>query len=162
MIALLGGLAASAFLVQLLIPGELITLSVIASAFLMGTQVDFESLAKRYIEAGFPASSSASVVGASGIRHQFAFAVTSGKAIPDVVVDTALSVTEVEETKVLAFFAKVYDVRPKAAILCVSPRLNSGAAELARQYAITVLEHERPRELMPMLSRAIDEILGIG
>ena len=136
--------------------------SILSSAIIFGIQVDFESLAERYIDSGHPAGSSTSVVGASGVRHHFAFTASSKDGTLQVVADTALSVSDVEETKVLGFFAKVYDVKPKAAVLCVSPRLNSAATELARQYGIVVLSNEKPRELVPMLGSFVDKALGIS
>ncbi|QQG49320.1 MAG: hypothetical protein HY247_03140 [archaeon] len=147
----------------LVVSGNLFLLSIVvtASVFVMGTRADFETLAKKYEDAGHPAGPSGSVVGASGVSHSFAFVVSSTTGGVDVVSDTALSVSEVDETKVLGFFAKVYDVKPRAAVLCVSPRLNPGAADLARQYGLTVIENDKPRELVGMLGKTIDKILGL-
>lgn len=103
----------------------------------------------------------AEVLGASGVKHNFKLAVFGEDGVVEVVADTALSVADVDEVKVLGFFAKVYDVKPKAAVLCVSPRLSPGAAGLARQYGFSILESEKPHELVPMLEKKIDEILGI-
>jgi hypothetical protein len=124
--------------------------------------LDFESLAKKYIDAGHVASTSSSLVGASGVRHTFALTVSREDGGVQVVSDTALSVAEVDEVAVLKFFSKVYDVKPKAAVLCVSPKLNKGAAELAKQYGLYVLEQEKPRELIPMLAKTIDKIIGLN
>ncbi|MBI3858701.1 MAG: hypothetical protein HY296_00460 [Thaumarchaeota archaeon] len=134
---------------------------VLSSIFFMGTQMDLEGLAKKYIDAGFLAAASTSLSGMSGIKHIFAFAVTSSEGVVQIVADTALSVSEVDEVKVLGFFAKVFDVKPRASVLCVSPRLSPGAAELARQYGIVVLENEKPAELLKMLSKIIDKTLGL-
>ena len=142
------------------LPQWMIYATFLSSAIGMGTQVNFESLAKKYINSGHLATTSSSIMGASGVKHNFAFAVTRDDGVVQVVADTALSVTEVEEVKVLGFFAKVFDVKPKSAILCVSPRLSPGAAELARQYGLFVIEHERPRELIPLLAKTIDKIVG--
>jgi hypothetical protein len=136
--------------------------AVLSSAIGLGTRFDFESLAKRYIDAGYLASTSSSVLGASGVKHNFAFTVSGEDGVVQAVADTVLSVTEVDEVKVLGFYAKVYDVKPKAAVLCVSPRLSPGAAELARQYGFFVLEHEKPRELIAMLANTIDRIVGMN
>lgn len=133
-----------------------------SSAIGLGTHINFESLAKRYVDAGYLASTSSSVPGASGVKHNFAFTIAKEDGVMQVVADTALSVTEVEEVEVLGFFAKVYDVKPKAAVLCVSPRLSPRAAELARQYKLYVLEQEKPRELIPILAKTVDKILGMG
>jgi hypothetical protein len=142
-------------------PQWMVYATVLSSAIVLGTQIDFESLAKRYTEAGYPASTSSSVPGASGVNHNFALIVSREDGAVQAVADAVLSVTEVDETKVLRFFAKVYDVKPKAAMLCVSPRLSPGAAELARQYGLSVLENEKPRELIPMLAKTMDKIVGM-
>ncbi|MGP8126120.1 MAG: hypothetical protein ACLQEQ_09730 [Nitrososphaerales archaeon] len=155
--------AGVAILVQLFgSPQWMVYATVLSSAIGLGTQVDFESLASRYIDAGHLASTSSSLVGASGVKHRFAFTVSREDGVVQAVADTALSVAEVDEVAVLKFFTKVYDVKPKAAVLCVSPRLNRGASELARQYGLYVLEHEKPRELIPMLARTIDKIVGMN
>lgn len=155
--------ASAAILLQLIgSPHWTVYVTALSSAIGLGTHVNFESLAKRYIDAGHLASTSSSVLGASGVKHRFAFTVSGEDGVMQVVADTALSVTDVDEVKVLSFFAKVYDVKPKAAVLCVSPRLNPRAAELARQYGLSVLEHEKPRELIPMLAKTIDKIVGMS
>ncbi len=130
------------------------------SAVGMRTEVNFESLAKKYAGTGLLAAASAKLAGNSGVKHAFALAVTNQDGTVKVVADAALSVSEVDEVKVLAFFAKVYDVKPKAAVLCVSPKLNPGAAELARQYGLCVIESEKPRELIPMLAKTIDKAVA--
>jgi hypothetical protein len=141
-------------------PHCIIYVSLLSSAIGLGTHVNFESLAKKYISEGRLAGTSTKVLGRSGVKHSFAFSVSGEDGEVQVVADTALSVSEVDEVKVLGFYAKVYDVKPKAAILCVSPKLSPGASELAKQYGLHVIEQERPRELIPMLATTIDKILG--
>ncbi len=122
--------------------------------------MDFESLAKRYADAGYVARTSATLVGGSGIRHSFSFAVSSKEGVPEVVADTALSQSTVDGIKVLGFFAKVYDVKPKLAVMCVSPRLEASPAELAKEYHIVVLQSEKPAELPGMLCEVVDKAIG--
>lgn len=133
----------------------------LSSAIGLRTRFDFESLAKKYVDAGYLASTSSSVLGASGVKHSFKLWVSEEDGAMQVLADTVLSETEVDEVKVLGFFAKVYDVKPKAAVLGVSPRLTPHAAELARQYGFVVCENEKPRELIPMMERTIDKIIGV-
>lgn len=120
---------------------------------------DFEGLAKHLKRSGVEASAPASLAGKSGANHEFAFAahLMSGDSL--VVVDTALSMREVEEIKVLSFYAKVFDVSPEHALLCVSPRLGPRGKQLASEYNIAVMENEIPRQLVTMVERYIDGLI---
>jgi len=117
-------------------------------------------MAKKLSGSGVQATSPAVLTGKSGIKHEFSMAVGGSLAKPKVVVDEALSVKEVTELKVLAFYVKVFDVGPEKAILCVSPRLDARAKTLAKEYKITVLENEQPRKLIPMAGDAIKGFLA--
>jgi len=136
--------------------------TMLSSAIGLGTQVDFEALANRYIAAGHLASTTSSLVGASGVKHRFDFEISREDGVVQVVADTVLSVAEVDEVAVLKFFTKVYDVKPRAAVLCVSPRLSRGAADLAREYKLFVIEQEKPNELIPTLAKTVDKIIGMS
>jgi len=124
----------------------------------MASEQDFESMAKKLSGSGVQAFAPAVVVGKSGVRHEFSLAVGGPK--PRVVVGEALSMKEVDDLKVLSFYAKVFDVGPERAILCVSPGLDQRAKALAKEYKITVLENETPRKLIPMAGDAIKGILA--
>ena len=139
--------------------GAVSALPFYSSAILLVSEQDFESVAKKLSGSGVQAASPAVITGKSGIRHEFSL-VVGESAKPKVVVDEALSVTEVSELKVLAFYVKVFDVGPEKAILCVSPRLDQKAKSLAKEYKITVLENEQPRKLIPMAGDAIRGILA--
>jgi len=134
--------------------------SLLAFPLLLSSERDFESMAKRLSEAGVPATAGATLVGKSGTRHDFAFAVTQPTGKAKLVVDTALSVDGVDETKVLAFYVKVFDVGPERAILAVSPKLTDRAKALAREYRIIVLENEAPRKLVPMVAETVEKALN--
>jgi hypothetical protein len=134
--------------------------SLLASPFLLSSERDFESMAKRLSETGVPAAAGAILVGKSGTKHDFAFAVTQPTGKAKLVVDTALSVNGVDETKVLAFYVKVFDVAPERAILAVSPKLTDRAKALAREYRIIVLENEAPRKLVPMVADTVEKALN--
>ncbi len=118
----------------------------------------FDALAEEMNKKGTRALSPATLVGNSGIRHEFAFAVVPESGKPAVVIDTELSVGDVDDTKVLKFYVKVFDVRPEKAILCVSPKLSQRAAALSREYGIEVLEDEVPRNLVRLAGRAIGKL----
>lgn len=130
-----------------------------SAAFLVSTE-DFESMAKKLVESGVEASAGASLPGRSGIKHEFAFSVLEPSGKPKLVVDTALSVNEVDETKVLAFYVKAFDVGPEKSVLAVSPRLNEKARVLAKEYRIIVLENEAPRKLVHMVAETVEDILN--
>jgi hypothetical protein len=139
---------------------SMFTLPLLSSVILLASDRDFESMAKKLSGSGVQAASPAVLTGKSGIKHEFSLAVGGSPAKPRVVVDEALSVKEVNELKVLAFYVKVFDVGPEKAILCVSPRLDARAKTLAKEYQITVLENEQPRKLIPMAGDAIKGILA--
>ena len=125
----------------------------------MTSQDNFEALAKRLTGSGARASAPAVLVGRSGARHEFALAVQSAKGGPKVVVDTALSLKSVDDIQVLSFYAKVFDLSPEHAVLCVSPHLGPGGKVLAKEYKISVLENEVPKALVSMASEYIDDLL---
>jgi len=123
---------------------------------------DFESMANSLNRKGFKAQAPAAIVGKSGVKHEFAFALTPDAGKAKIVVDTELSVGEVDEMKVLKFYVKVFDVGPEKAVLCVCPRLGERAATLAKEYGITVLENDVPRKLIPMAEKVVNEIAATG
>ena len=118
---------------------------------------DFETMAAELNKKGLKAHAPASIVGKSGVKHEFAFALVPDGARAKIVVDTELSVKDVDEMKVLKFYVKVYDVGPDKALLCVSPRLAERAATLAKEYGISVLEDEVPKRLVPLAEKFVTE-----
>lgn len=92
----------------------------------------------------------ASVVGKSGVQHIFSFA-SGEKNDFGLVGDVILGASDIDETKVLSLFIKVYDIGAKRAILCVTPRLTPEAARLARLYNILTIESPDPKLLAKML-----------
>ena len=152
----------AAILVQILLailsPGTLpaVASMLVPMMVVLGSATDFESYAGDLSKRGVRAMAPASIVGRSGVKHDFAFAVTEDSGKTKVVVDTELSVKEVDEMKVLKFYVKVYDVGPENAILCVSPKLSPRAATLAHEYGLSVLEEEVPRKLIQRAADAVD------
>jgi len=120
---------------------------------------DFVALARRLADSGAKAKAPAVLVGRSGARHEFALAVQSQRGGAKVVVDTVLSLKGVEDVQVLSFYAKVFDLSPEHALLCVSPHLGPSGKELADEYNITVLENEAPKMLVPMAAKYIEGVL---
>lgn len=125
----------------------------------MTAHEDFEALAKRLTGSGTKATAPAVLMGKSGARHEFALAVQSQRGGPKVVVDTALSLKAVNDIQVLSFYAKVFDLSPEHALLCVSPHLGASGKELAQEYKISVLENEVPKMLVPMAAKYLEDLL---
>lgn len=136
--------------------------SILSSLMLLESQRDFESVAAEFNADGLRASAPSMLFGKSGVKHEFSFGILSEGGKPKVVLDTELSVKEVDEMKVLKFYVKVFDVSPETAILCVSPRLSERAKQLAEEYSIKVIEDETPRNLIPLAGRAVKELMGRG
>jgi len=138
-------------------PFSLLRFAVVPFALLLESKTDFETMATDFVKRGVKAKAPAAIVGKSGVRHEFAFAVVPESGKPRVVIDTELSVKDVDEMKVLKFYVKVYDVGPEKAVLCVSPRLGERASALAKEYRIQVLEDETPRKLIPKAAKFVSE-----
>jgi len=136
--------------------------SFVSSAVLLESVSGFEAMASDLSKKGAKAHAPASIVGKSGVKHEFAFALMPDSTKAKVVVDTELSVKDVDEMKVLKFYVKVFDVDSEKAILCVSPRLNERAANLAKEYGISVLEDDVPKKLIAKAAQAVKEIMSTG
>lgn len=133
--------------------------SLVASGIMLESRRDFEAVAADLSKRGVKAQAPAALVGKSGVKHEFAFAVLEDGGKPRVVVDTELSVREVDEMKVLKFYVKVFDISPDNAILCVCPGLGQRAKALANEYKITVIEDEVPRNLIPKAAEMAQKML---
>jgi len=141
-------------------PLSILGYALLPSTVILESRADFESMANDLNKRGLKAHAPAAIVGRSGVKHEFAFALIPDAGKAQVVVDTELSVKEVDEMKVLKFYVKVYDVNPKKAILCVTPKLGARASTLAKEYGITVLEDDVPRNLISMAEKVVNETLG--
>jgi len=104
--------------------------------------------------------SPAAFIGKSGVRHTFSFSVGEGEK-PDIVCDVIIGKVDQDETRVLSLFIKVFDVGPKRAILCVSPRLTKEAVRLAMLYNIITLESPDPSRL-PQMIEGVLKRMGDG
>jgi len=143
-------------------PTLLLSLPVASIALVAETSGGFEIMASQLNRRGFRALAPAAIVGKSGVKHEFAFALAPDSGKTRIVVDTELSVKEVDEMKVLKFYVKVFDVGPEKAVLCVCPKLGERAATLAKEYGITVLEDDVPRRLIPMAEKVVKEFVSSG
>ena len=136
---------------------HLLSIPLAGTALLADAKDGFETMASDLNRKGMKAQAPATIIGKSGVKHEFAFALVQDPGKAKVVVDTELSVRDVDEMKVLKFYVKVFDVGPEKAVLCVSPRLATRAATLAKEYGITVLEDEVPKKLIPMAEKFVNE-----
>jgi len=143
-------------------PMFLLAIPVASIALVTETRGDFETIASQLNRRGVKAYAPAAIVGKSGVKHEFAFALVPDPGKTKIVVDTELSVKEVDEMKVLKFYVKVFDVSPEKAVLCVCPKLGERAAALAKEYGITVLEDDVPRRLIPMAEKVVNEFMSSG
>jgi len=142
------------------LPVLLFTLPIAFFALVADAKGDFETMASELNQKGVKASAPAAIMGKSGVKHEFAFALMPDSGKARIVVDTELSVKEVDEMKVLKFYVKVFDVGPEKAVLCVCPKLGARAATLAKEYGITVLENDVPKRLIPMAEKVVREFVG--
>jgi len=150
------------FLSRAAFPAFLLTFPIATLPLVLETKGDFETIATELNKKGVKAHAPAAIIGKSGVKHEFAFALMPDTGKARIVVDTELSVKEVDEMKVLKFYVKVFDVSPEKAVLCVSPKLGARAATLAKEYGITVLEDDVPRRLIPMAEKVVNEFVGSG
>jgi hypothetical protein len=139
---------------------SLLGLSVLPAAAILEARRDMETVASDLSKDGTKSQAPATIIGKSGIKHEFALAVMSREGKAKVVVDTELSIKEVDEMKVLKFYVKVFDVSPEKAVLCVSPRLNERARSLAKEYQIMVAEDEVPRNLIAAAEGLVRQLAG--
>jgi hypothetical protein len=135
-------------------------LSLAPAWMMLRSSGDFESMASDLTKHGMNARAPAAIIGKSGVKHEFAFALIPDSGRAKLVLDTELSVKEVDEMKVLKFYVKVFDVGPEKSVLCVSPKLGARAATLAREYGIVVLENEVPKMLVSMAEKLVRETIG--
>jgi hypothetical protein len=142
------------------LPLSMLGLSLVPAGILLQASRDFESIASDLSRKGMNAKAPAAIVGKSGVKHEFAFALVPDGGKAKIVLDTELSVKEVDEMKVLKFYVKVFDVGPEKSVLCVSPKLGSRAATLAKEYGIVVLEDEVPKKLISMAEKLVNETIG--
>ena len=88
---------------------------------------------------GFKVELLGSMVGASGVSHSFT--ITAMKDGKSVTIDLAESDKEVDETPVLAFYAKFIDTKPAGGVLIAIP----GLSQKARSFAASFMQTQRIR-----------------
>ena len=138
------------------------SLGLLAPVLTLPAKGDFEAMAANLTKKGSRALAPASLTGKSGVKHEFAFAVVPDSGKAKIVIDTELSVKEVDEMKVLKFYVKVFDVGPEKAVLCVTPKLGERAATLAKEYGIVVIEDETPRNLVAKAEEMVNNTMKPG
>jgi hypothetical protein len=95
------------------------------------------------------------VAGLSGVTHSFDLGAKNEEENKEFVLDMVSAVVEVGPRDIIDFFAKVYDTKPKLAILVALPRISVEAQRLAAMYGVRAIEAKDPdeaaRRLAPIL-----------
>jgi len=89
------------------------------------------------------------LTGSSGATHRFDLVASKSDEINPgeaVVVDAVASKDELDEAPIASMFAKIFDVKPKDAILIAIPRLKEEGRKLAQLYKIKTIEAEEVKE----------------
>ncbi|NHV97656.1 MAG: hypothetical protein HA494_07745 [Thaumarchaeota archaeon] len=103
----------------------------------------------------------ATIRGRSGVELDFDYALWSkgSDGRVDVVAEVVTQEGEVNETLVLAFFAKTLDVEASERILVAMPKLDVKAKLLAKSYGIQVVEAESAQELQQKVGDLLRQIV---
>jgi hypothetical protein len=83
---------------------------------------------------GYNVTAPKSVRGISGYDEDFAISATKGR--DEILIDVASGESPVGPEKVVAFFAKIFDARPKRPVLICVPSLDHDAKSLVTMYKI--------------------------
>ena len=103
-----------------------------------GTQTRPEAQIIRFFQScGYSVTAPVSLRGLSGFEETFDVSAIKGE--DQIVLDIACGEAAVGPEKVVAFFAKVFDAKPRRPILICVPGLNHDAASLARMYKIETI-----------------------
>lgn len=98
---------------------------------------------------GYKVEMPGNLTGSSGAAHKFDLIASKSEdinAAETIVVDAVMSQNELDETPVAAMFAKIFDVKPKDAILIAIPRLKESGKKLAQLYKIKTIEADEIEE----------------
>jgi len=111
------------------------------------------------LERGYRTLIPGTISGDSEVKHTFdVIAYTGNRDDSFLVIDFAISIKPVEETKVIAMFAKVYDTTPQRSIIVAVPRLTDDARKLAEQYSIDIVETDGASEIWRKLRTVIPPV----
>ncbi len=127
-------------------------------------KLNFGSVAAKFTGPNRSVVAPALVVGRSGMEHEFALGAgpTSPRMPRDVVVEAVVGGGPADETKIISFYVKVFDVGAKSAIFAVCPGLTPKAAELAKEYGLIVVESREPDQLVERLTEALVPFMQKG
>ncbi len=116
---------------------------------------------QRISAVGWIAKKDYKITGKSGVEHTFTLALWSYEhglsKTPDIVADIHMDI--VDETRVLALYAKVLDVGIENAILAAVPIASEKAKTLAKYYEITIVEAENTDVLIEKLAFSIEDVI---
>ena len=125
--------------------------------------VDYPRLLKEFDKKIWKVEAPSKIVGKSGIEHEFTFALrlngeNQEQDRLDIVADLYSHEKEVELEKILAFQAKVTDVKPNESILMVIPKLEKSGKVLGESYGIHVVEANDAKELSEKVKKLLHDV----
>jgi len=111
------------------------------------------SVAELLYSMGYQVSFPAVATGKSGVEHRVdLYAQKSGE---DVVVQISTESTPMDVTAVVSFFAKVYDIQAKHALMIAFPSASDAAKRVATSYGIKVIEERENAGLVEKMKEAL-------
>lgn len=96
--------------------------------------------------AGFKVEAAVSVKGKSGINHKITLYAHTDDI--DIIIDAKTADAEVPDQFLVAMFAKVIDISPKAAFFVAMPNVSENTKVLAKNYNIIVIEGKTLAEVL--------------
>jgi len=123
--------------------------------------IDLKPIVEKIQSMGFDARTPSTVKGKSGVEHSFPLIVYSGPSTsqPEIVVDIAISERMLDETNILAFFAKTFDTAVKESILAAVPGFVPSSKKLAEFYNIRTVESSSPKDIVDVLWEVLHKII---
>lgn len=109
------------------------------------------------VDAGLESKSPGTIVGASGYSHVFSIVCTNhnGKKYA---FDLQLSEKPIDETAVLAMFAKVVDTKPDGSYLIAIPGMVENGKKIASVYRIGLIEGQSVQEVIPAIKELVSKL----
>lgn len=105
-------------------------------------------------KSGFEITAPMVVTGLSGIEHTFDLHAWREGA--DIMLDFVSAGSEIGPEEIAAFFAKIYDTKPRRAILVAMPKLSQAAQKLSAMYNVEIIAAEIVAELIEKLSLLVN------
>ena len=120
----------------------------------MGTNQPETPIIEFFKTHGYSVTAPITLRGLSGFDERFDFSATKGEE--QIVIDAVLGKSVVGPDKVVAFFAKVMDAKPRRSILICSPSLNHDAQSLVSMYKLEAVTANDVGNILLKLSQIFD------